>query len=751
MLATVALTTRPAFAQDAVSDEDMIVVTGTRSEGRAVTDSPAPIDVYSGEDLAARGLMDLPRALQFVAPSFNYPRSATGPSAANTRAATLRGLSPDQVLVLVNGKRWHGSSVINFNNVVGRGAVPVDLATIPMAAIERIEVLRDGAAAQYGSDAIAGVINIVLKTADHGGFVSVQSGITGAGDGAAYIGTLNQGLSLGGRGSLNITAEIRSHEPTNRTAIDSRYGRLTGEQGDPKSLDINTAWNARYDLGGAELYGDLIYAHRRSTSPAQFRAPGTSVLYPQGFVPHIRLTMDDVGGSIGLRGDVSGWRWDLSDTIGYNAADFQVRDSANSSLGAASPSRFDAGGARYFQNVANLTLSRPLTVLAGGNIAVGAEHRHEHYSIRSGESASFAGAGAQGFPGFNPATPVSISRNAVSAFLDGEIKPFDAVSLGGAVRYEHYSDFGSAVTGKISALVRPASFIAFRASASTGFRAPSLQQTGFSTVTSQSSGGTLVNIGTFAVNDPVSRALGAEPLKREKSRSLSVGVVLTPGHGFTLTADVFHIEIDDRIALSDTLSGAAVSTVLKQAGITNASQVRFFTNALDTTTTGFEAVAHWRGRLTENVRANLDLGYARATSDVDQLTQNPALPALPLLGKMALDLLTTAQPRDKITAAGRIEAGPVTLNADLTRFGEFKAVSLLAEQVFSPVTTLDLTADIRIGQQMTFGFGVLNLTNAYPDKIVDRAISQGGSIQYPEVGGIGTNGREFFARAIIAW
>jgi iron complex outermembrane receptor protein len=367
LLATVALTTSPAFAQDAASDEDMIVVTGTRSGGRAVTDSLAPIDVYSSEDLAARGLMDLPRALQFVAPSFNYPRSATGPSAANTRAATLRGLSPDQVLVLVNGKRWHGSSVINFNNVVGRGAVPVDLATIPMAAIERIEVLRDGAAAQYGSDAIAGVINIVLKTADHGGFVSVQSGITGAGDGAAYIGTLNQGFSLGGRGSLNITAEIRSHEPTNRTAIDSRYGRLTGEQGDPKSLDINTAWNARYDLGGAELYGDLIYAHRRSTSPAQFRAPGTSVLYPQGFVPHIRLTMDDVGGSIGSRGDVNGWRWDLSDTIGYNAADFQVRDSANSSLGAASPSRFDAGGARYFQNVANLTLSRPLKVLAGGN------------------------------------------------------------------------------------------------------------------------------------------------------------------------------------------------------------------------------------------------------------------------------------------------------------------------------------------------------------------------------------------------
>lgn len=741
----------PAFAQDASDAADPIVVTGTRSAGHTATDSPAPVDVYSGDDLMARGLSDLSRALQFVAPSFNYPRSATAPSAANTRAATLRGLSPDEVLVLVNGKRWHGSSVINFNNVIGRGAVPVDLATIPIAAIARIEVLRDGAAAQYGSDAIAGVINIVLKSADRGGFVSAQSGLTGAGDGAAYVGTINQGMALGRNGALNATVEIRSHAPTNRTAIDSRYGRMTGEQGDPQSLDVSTAWTARYDLGGAELYGDLLYDHRRSTSPAQFRAPGISVLFPQGFVPHIRLTMDDAGGTLGLRGHVGGWTWDLSDTPGYNAADFIAKDTANASLGAASPTRFDAGGARYFQNVANLTLSRPLDWLAGGNIALGGEHRHEHYSIRAGEPASFAGSGAQGFPGFNPPSPVSLSRDAVSAFLDGELRPVSAVSLGGAVRYEHYSDFGSAVTGKLSALVRPSHLLALRATASTGFRAPSLQQAGFSTITSQSSGGSLVNIGTFAVDDPVSRALGAQPLTREKSRSLSGGVVLTPGHGLTLTADAFRIRIDDRIALSDTLSGTTVAAVLRQAGITNASQVRFFTNALDTTTTGFEAVAHWRGRIAAGMRANVDLGYARATTDVDRLAVNQAVPALPLLGQLALDLLTTAQPRDKLTAAGRIEKGPVAIGLDVTRFGRFKAVSLIAEQSFAPAVTVDLTADVRIGRRLSLGIGLLNLTDAYPDKIVDRALSQGGSIQYPEVGGIGTNGRELFARATIAW
>jgi iron complex outermembrane recepter protein len=746
---SVILLASAAFATPALADDD-IVVTGTRAEGRTAADSPAPVDVYSGEELMARGLTDLPRALQFIAPSFNYPRSSTAPSAANTRAATLRGLSPDEVLVLVNGKRWHGSSVINFNNVIGRGAVPVDLATIPIAAIARIEVLRDGAAAQYGSDAIAGVINIILKDDDHGGIAAVQGGLTSAGDGGSYIATINKGMKLGANGALNVTAEVRSHAPTNRTTLDTRYNRFTGEQGDPDSLDVNTAVNARYDLGGAELYGDVIYDHRRSISPAQFRAPGTSVLFPNGFVPHIRLSMDDAGGTIGVRGKLAGWAWDLSDTLGYNRADFRVNNTANASLGLASPTSFDAGGARYFQNVANLTVSRPLDLLAGGNLALGVEHRHEHYSIRSGEPSSFSGSGAQGFPGFNPPAPVSLSRNAESAFLDAELSPVHALSLGGAVRYEHYSDFGSAVTGKLSALLKPARFIAFRATASTGFRAPSLQQDGFATVTSQSSGGQLVNIGTFAVDDPVARALGALPLKREKSRSLSGGVVLTPGHGFTLSVDAFHIEINDRIALSDTLTGAAVTAVLKAAGITNASQVRFFTNALDTTTNGFEIAGHWRGAVARDTQLAIDLGYARATSDVDHLAANQVVPALPLLGQAALDLLTTAQPRDKLTASSRLDWGAFSFNADVVRFGSFKAVSLVAEQVYSPVTTVDLTADFHVGKRFTFGIGVLNLGNVYPDKIADRAVAQGGSIQYPEVGGIGTNGREYFARASIA-
>ena len=727
-----------------------IVVLGTRTEGATAANSPAPVDVFSGEQLEARGLNDISRILQFLAPSFNYARSATAPSAANTRAASLRGLAPDQVLVLVNGKRWHGSSVINFNNVIGRGSVPVDLNAIPVAAIARVEILRDGAAAQYGSDAIAGVINITLRSGADAGFVSVQSGVTEEGDGAARTATITHGFALGEGGSLNLTAEIRDRKATNRAGIDSRFGRVTSEQGDPRSTDISLAASLRYPIGATELYVDGVYNHRKSTSPAQYRAPTISPgFYPQGFVPHIRLRLDDIGGTAGLKGETAGWAWDISDTIGLSKSDFSVFDTVNTSLGATSPSRFEAGGARYFQNVAALSASRAIPLLAGANVAFGAERRDETYRIRSGDPLSFQGAGAQGFPGFNPPIPVDEKRHAWSFYLDGEISPVEALKLGAAVRHERYSDFGNATTGKLSLFFRPASVIALRATGSTGFRAPSLQQQFFSTVTGQSVAGQLVNVGTFAVSDPVAQALGAEPLRRERSRNLSGGIVLTPGGGFRLTADAFLIKIKDRIALSETLSGAAVTAVLNAAGITNASQVRFFTNALDTTTKGFELTANWRGRVTNGVTLDLAASYARADHDVDRLASNAKVPNLSLLGPVSLALLNTAQPKDKLTVSGHLEAGRVTFDANIVRFGEFTAISVLNPQTYGAVTMIDLTTDVRVNGRFSLGLGVLNLTDAYPDKTAERALTQGGGLLYPEVGAVGTNGREFYVRATL--
>ncbi|MES2056825.1 MAG: TonB-dependent receptor [Pseudomonadota bacterium] len=739
----------PAFAQEA--EEADILVVGTRSSGRLVTESPSPVDVFSSDDLQARGLTDLNRALQYLAPSFNYPRTATGPSGANTRAATLRGLAPDQVLVLVNGKRWHLSSVLNFNNVVGRGSVPVDLGAIPVSAIERIEILRDGAAAQYGSDAIAGVINITLRSSASGGSASVQSGVTEKGDGRTLVAALNHGFAIGQGGSLNLTAELRDRGATNRAGVDSRYGRITSEQGDPKSLDINLAGSFRLPIGAVELYAQGIYDHRRSTSPAQYRAPTIApAFYPQGFVPHIRVNLDDAGGSVGVSGDVDGWRFDLSDTMGLSDASFNVFDTVNTSLGAASPRAFAGGGARYFQNVANLDISRKIDLAAGLNLAAGVEHRHETFKLRPGEPGSYTGAGAQGFPGYNPPIPVDESRSAWSFYGDLELSPIRHMTLGAAVRHERYSDFGNATTGKLSFFYQPVDLIALRATASTGFRAPSLQQQYFSTVTSQSSGGVLVNIGTFAVSDPVAIALGASPLRRERSRNLSGGIVLKPFAGFVLSADLFHIEIADRIALSETLSGAAVTAILKAAGITNASQARFFTNALDTTTRGYEITADWTRRF-GGIRANVTASYAHVDTRVDRLAVNRVIPALPLLGGPALQLLTVAQPKDKLALAARIDAGAFGLSAALVRFGSFTTTSVLTPQTYGAVTSIDLTAELKVAERFRFGIGILNLTNAYPDKTVERALTQGGGLLYPEAGAIGTNGREFFARATMTF
>ncbi|MGK6353866.1 TonB-dependent receptor plug domain-containing protein [Sphingomonas sp. DT-207] len=746
---TTAAVATPAFAQDAEPQGDIVVV-GTRGAPRLADESPSPVDLFDAEDLQARGLNDLNRTLQFLAPSFNYPRTATGPSGANTRAATLRGLAPDQVLVLVNGKRWHLSSVLNFNNVVGRGSVPIDLGAIPVSAIERVEILRDGAAAQYGSDAIAGVINITLRSGA-GGFASIQSGITQQGDGRTIVAAGNAGVRFRDTGFVNVTAEIRDRGATNRAGIDSRYGRITSEQGDPESRDYNFVLNASLPLGTVELYGDAIYDRRRSTSPAQYRAPTVApAFYPQGFVPHVRVDLDDAGGSVGIRGDIGGWHFDLSDTIGLSDAAFRVGDTVNTSLGAASPTAFDAGGARYFQNVVNLDLRRGFDLLAGADLALGVEHRAETFEIARGEPGSYTGAGAQGFPGYNPPIPVDESRHAWSFYGDVQLRPIAGLELGGAVRHERYSDFGNATTWKASLFFKPVEPIAFRATASTGFRAPSLQQQFFSTVTSQSSGGQLVNIGTFAVSDPVAVALGASPLREERSRNLSGGVVLKPFAGLTLSADLFRIKIDGRIALSETLSGAAVTAILRAAGITNASQARFFTNALDTTTKGFEITADWVRRF-GGVRTGLTASYSQVETEVDRLAVNPVVPSLPLLGGAALQLLTVAQPRDKLTLAARIDAGSVGFNADLVRFGKFTTTSVLTPQTYGAATTLDLAAEFRAGPSMRFALGVLNLTDAYPDKTDERALTQGGGLLYPEAGAIGTNGREFYARATVTF
>lgn len=740
----------PAIAEEPPGGVmETVVVTGTRSEGRLALESPVPVDVYDEASLTASGLTDLNRSLQLVSPSVNYARVATGPSGANTRPLTLRGLWPDQTLVLINGKRHHSSSVLNFNNVIGRGSAYVDFGTIPVSAIERIEVLRDGASAQYGSDAIAGVIDIKLRDDGEPGFVSIQTGVTGEGDGANTTLAVTNGFAIG-QGSLNLTAELRDRNKTNRGGFDSRFGKVTTEAGDPDSTDINLAAAMRYPVAGAELYMDGIYNDRRSESTPLFRTPSVAPeQYPAGFLPRIEAELDDISTSAGIRGELNGWRWDISNKVGYNKSRFSVSESINTSLGSDSPTRFDSGGAEYLQNVFNVDLSKTLDILAGANIAAGAEQRNERFEIKSGEPLSYAGAGAQGYPGYNPPIPVDESRHARSLYGDFEISLTDMIELSAAVRHEDYSDFGGTTTGKGSIFIKPTETVALRGSISSGFRAPSLIQQSFSTVTSQLSEGNLVNIGTFAVSDPTAVALGAKPLKPEKSNTISAGFILTPTPQLSLTADYFQIEIEDRIALSETLRGPEVEAVLTEAGISNAAEARFFTNALGTTTKGFDITVNWQ-RGFQWGDATLRLGYGRFETEVDRLAGNEVLPELPLLGDRTLLLLTTGQPKDKLIASTSLQRGPVTLNASVSRIGEAELNTFgFGTQTFDARTIADLIVDYAVADNLVMSVGILNLTDTYPEKTKGRENVLGGSLQYQEYGGLNTNGREFFLRTTL--
>ncbi|GGF39148.1 ligand-gated channel [Aliidongia dinghuensis] len=747
-----------ADGQAAGNSTEEIIVTGTRAAGRTALTSSAPVDVIDAERLDETGYQDLGRALEFAEPSVNFPRAQTTPSSANTRPITLRGLSPDEVLVLVDGKRWHTSAVINTNFAVGRGSAPFDLSTIPISAIDHIEILRDGAAAQYGSDAIAGVINIILKSNDAGGFAESQAGITQAGDGKNIDGAFNQGFALGQGGHITVSGEAGYQENTNRAAVDQRFGRVTYSIGAPEQIDTNLAISAAYPLGGnaSELYGNLLASRKDSTSAVTFGVPGTSPLYPNGFQPKVNPLLWDVGSTIGVRGPLAGTiTYDLSNTFGYSSADFTVRDTANASLGLASPTTFDAGSATYLEDVTNFTANRPLPeLLAGGNLAVGAEYRHEVYQLGRGAPQSFAGSGALGFPGFNPRIPVDNARDAGAGFIDLELKPLAWLTLGGAGRYDHYGDFGGAPTWKATARAEATDWLAFRASASTGFRAPSLQQEFYSSITTVANGAnkSLVNVGTFQVGDPVARALGAEPLKPEKSRDYTAGVVVTPSTRFSITADLFRTDIDDRIALSDALSGQAVTAALAGAGIRNVQQVAYFTNALDTRTQGYDITARYAGDIDDETQYNLSLGYERSPTSIRGLAQNSVLPHLALIGVHARTLLTEAQPRDKLTGELTLDHGPYDGVLSVTRYGKYIDAPILDPQSFSAKTIVDLQGSVRVADRVTVTLGILNLGDVYPDKLQEVAIaykSFGNSFVYGEESPWGTDGRAFFARVRV--
>lgn len=779
-----ALVSSPALAQTAPAESqpkepstlDTLVVTGTRVSDRTVAESQSPIDIITPETLQATGTPELATALSRALPSLNFPRPAITDGTDAVRPAQIRGLAPDQVLVLVNGKRRHTTALINLNGSQGRGSSPVDLNAIPVSAIERVEVLRDGASAQYGSDAIAGVINIVLKGSGSDGSISATGGKYSAGDGEQWNLAGNAGFDFGDKGFIRLAAQGGHQDNTNRArpyrgVVEQRYG-------DPEVDSGAFSYNAEFNPAeGVSFYSFGGYSERDVLSNGYFRwdtdPRNNPNIYPNGFLPQIHNISKDTSFVGGIRGTVAeGWNVDLSLDYGRNRLTFDIENTLNRSLGDASPTEFYAGALEVTQNVLNLDISKALDwgLAYPVTLAFGAEWRGEKFKQSPGEPLSYANGGipassgailpgAQVFSGFRPDDSGNFNRESHSFYVDLETDFTDKFSAGLAARYEDYSDFGDITTGKLSARYAFSDKVALRGTVSTGFRAPSLQQQYFQSVATNFISGVAYDIGTFRVDSPIASALGAEPLKAEESTNFGLGLVLQPIDALYITVDAYRIDIDDRIVLSENLISAPVREFLQtiRPGIGGG---RYFTNAVDTRTTGVDIVGTYRWKLDAG-SLDLTAGYNYSKTKIRRIADNPAAleaidPNAVRIGRTEISRITEGAPRDKFMLGGTWNSEHWAFTATATRYGEFTWLdgtvpvpNYANDQTFSAKWTLDLAATYKL-DRWDFTLGADNVLDEYPDES-KTALGARTYLPYNTASPFGFNGAYVYGKIGYKW
>jgi iron complex outermembrane receptor protein len=725
-----------AFAQTAApADVDTIIVTGTRSGTRTVTNSMAPIDVLSNIELTKSGKLSTRDLITTLVPSAFTSNSGAGASFA-VKTLSLRGLSGDQTLVLVNGKRRHNTAILFVNGTTQNGQSPPDLDLIPSSAVEHIEVLRDGASAQYGSDALAGVVNIILKKAPDGGSLTALYGKTGEGDGETGQLSGNIGFALGTNGGyLNLTGDVKTQDFTDRgiTPIPLTtqfFPRISGAL-DPREATVNRNGRSHpgspmvqlYSLGISggtpitdkiDFYTFNTVTRRKSTAWLTFRLPASNNnvpnVTPMGYTPKLFINDADFQSVIGFEGKDfmgTGINWDLSSSLARDDVAYH-ESSLNTSLGNASPTYFYLGKLVSQEWTNNLDLTKEVPISAFAKplfVAAGLEYRKNKYIIGLGDQTSYiigtatvpvgqssgvgtpAAGGAQGVSGFGPLSAGVFSRNNWSAYINFEQSITDKFDVSLAGRHEHYSDFGNADTAKLSGRFAPIEQFAVRATISTGFRAPSLPQEHYA---SSSTIGVLLPGATATVLYPVqllppdskaAQALGAKPLEPEKSKNYSIGFVAKPIPGLNVTVDAYEIKIKDRIMQSSTLGGSpvsvqlAVSAALTQAGVNPNQAAFYYANAADTTTKGVDFVADYRTDFGSfgMVKWTLSANYNK--TKFDRITAPP--PALAALGVVLIDRVkigdfTKATPKSKYIASANWSLDKYSAVLRLTRFGPVK-------------------------------------------------------------------------------
>lgn len=837
LLAGVALATlaQPAFAQDAPpapattltapdtggGTDDTIIVTGVRGgQARTVADSPVPIDVISRRELQATGRTGLKEILGNIVPSLTMPALGGGGTSASVKPIAIRGLSGDYLLVLVNGKRRHTTSLINNLSRISGGSTPVDIDLIPTNAVGRIEVLRDGAAAQYGSDAMSGVINIILDDAPKGGRFSITGGQQYS-KGAPLLQTdLSYGTQLGEGGFFRAAVEAKYHDRADSSAdAVPRILPLVNGQPDPREakLDhvyaggygrsnrdkmINGSYNAELPAGDTlRLYSfsTLSYRDIRDARGAyipsstgyggQANTSGVSVLpqlYPTGFQAYRRIKETDFQVTGGAKGDLAGWAWDLSSSFGRDRVWLGAENTLNPSIGPASPTSFYMGTQIQDLWVNNLDLSRDVAVgLAKPlSISVGAEHRWERFQSRAGEPDSYRNGGYQipvddtpfgqlyggrypspglvSFTGTSPADATSLSRNNLAGYVDLATNVTDAWFVGVAGRFEHYDDSaGNTVSGKVSTRYELAPGLAIRGGVNTGFRAPSLAQTGFSTTQNTTTviGNTPVStIAKFLpVNSAAAIALGAQPLKPEKSLNYTAGITYEAG-ALHLTLDAYQIRVDDRIVKTEFLGtasngGTAIRDILIANGVTGVDSAQFFTNAIDTRTRGIDAVAEYTLRTSGLGAFRLSAAYSYNKTKILAIADNPAaLSSLSvvLFGRQAQRDLVAALPRTKLVLTNDWSLGRVHALARATRYGRYTESSNVAsgDRTFGGKWVADLDIGYDLTDRVTLAVGANNLFDTYPDR--NGLIAADGSGAYGGFAPFGLSGGSYYARVGVS-
>ena len=751
---------------------ETVIVTGTRQPKLKAQDSLSPVDVVTSRDIATTGQTNVTQALVQLLPSVTTPAVGIF-DGAPTDFISLRGLNPNQTLVLVDGKRRHDSSFLYIDGFAD-GATPVDLDLIPPTLIDHVEVLRDGAAAQYGSDAIAGVVNIILKSTDHGGIATGEIGQTQAGDGFVLQGGGEQSARLGPNGFVDLSVDTRHQDHTVRDDDDDRTDSVvTKILGDPETTRYDFGINAGVDVAnGVQLYSTDTYAYRVTDVNQVYRLPDRlPELYPGGFTPHQTTFENDFSAALGIKGDdLLGWNWDLSSTYGGDFLDDNLRNSANIALyeaTGATPTGIHLANFSSTQLTDDLDLRRsvhPAFWWSPFTLAFGVEHRVETYGTGVGSPASYLYGGSQAQAGLLPGDAGPHSRVVYSTYGDIATHLTQAWQVDVAGRYEHYTDFGETYNGKISTRYDVSHALGLRATLSNGTRAPSLANEYYSALAVGPDSAS----GTLAANSAAAELLGANPLKPERSTNLTAGIVFNPIDRLHATIDAYQIDIRDRIVSGPGLSGDEAIEALGLQGIAVSPglapgdvSASFFTNAASTRTRGVDItlsyttpLGTWHGRALGRIDwdASLNANYSRITH------ANSLADGSSALNPQNIGYLTSGTPKNRLTIGGSWHLQRWDLLLHEQRFGEtideltyFEGPNAYSTTDFfrfynRPRWITNFEVDFRPVRHLRLALGANNLFDSYPTRIPAQNGYYGSEPYDSDASQIGIDGGFYYGR-----